>query len=268
MPTHPEVVTLDPSNPDDMARLGRAATNADKDDCPRDADFGINVFRLLTAPPAPEEPPLYTVVHVPSLNQWQRWTRLDQPTGRNWVDNRADWSSWPEVCALGTPEVLEPESVKALREQHDTSVTALRNERDDYRHGRDLEARRHDEQRARAEKAEAKVQRVREAWRTWPQMTRSHDESNAEMRRLWGLLRDALTTPPATEDEPAEPAPVEVTEPEPNTRLIDAIGHKWHRTEGCRRWHNDSVRRSECLTWDDLREHHGPLTLVETGGQS
>lgn len=52
-------------------------------------------------------------------------------------------------------------------------------------------------------------------------------------------------------------------EPEPNTRLVDAIGHKWHRTEGCRRWHNDSVRRSECLTWVDLREHHGPLTMAD-----
>ena len=203
---------------------------------------------LAPATPLPEEPPLYTVVHVPSLNQWQRWTRLDQPTGRNWVDNRADWSSWEQVCALGTPEVLEPDSVKALREQ----VTNLAAE------GVVAEAER-DEARATVDKVRQFATACREQYEASDYSESISLDQVADS--LEGLLKLA-------EDEPAEPAPVEVTEPEPNTRLIDAIGHKWHRTEGCRRWHNDSVRRSECLTWDDLRKHHGPLTLVETGGQS
>jgi hypothetical protein len=229
MPTHPEVVTLDPNDPDDMARLGRAATNADKDDCPRDADFGINVFRLLAAPP---EPPTWTVVRVNA----EVFLRHDLPGASRWymADLRIDSSrTWPEVCALGIPEVLEPEAVKALREQvtnlaaegvvaeaeRDEARAAVRKMQDHHGecicitagpalegpdeycpwHGRpwDDMLEHYDRMVTEARATVARVETIRDRWAT---------SENAHA--LWCEINDALKWR-ATEDEPAEPAPVE-----------------------------------------------------------
>ena len=220
----------------------------------------------LTPVPLPEEPPLYTVVHVPSLNQWQRWTRLDQPTGRNWVDNRADWSSWEQVCALGTPEVLEPDSVKALREQ---LRRARFHEQNNYSNMRNAEEK---VQQAETERNAALsiLADVEERARAWAEKDAEpvDDRGLAILSTINRLGREILHLLDATEDEPAEPAPVEVTEePKPNGRVRTPNGDVWRRLEGCRDWHNDTFPRGECESWGQLRER-GPLTLVETGGQS
>ncbi|HEY9264595.1 MAG TPA: hypothetical protein VIQ11_08340, partial [Mycobacterium sp.] len=82
---------------------------------------------------------------------------------------------------------------------------------------------------------------------------------------------------PATEDEPTEPAPVEVTEEptDPNVVVRDNAGTAWERRrartmpeffywyDGQRAWDT-----SDGHSWDGLLKRHGPLTLVETGGQS
>ena len=211
---------------------------------------------LAPATPLPEEPPLYTVVHVPSLNQWQRWTRLDQPTGRNWVDNRADWSSWEQVCALGTPEVLEPDSVKALREQ----VTNLAAE------GVVAEAER-DEARATVDKVRQFATACREQYEASDYSESISLDQVADS--LEGLLRLA-------EDEPAEPAPVEelaewerallaeVTEEPPvGSEVTDRDDDVWERRSDGWRLAGGKIR----YEWTDVEEFR-PLTLVETGGQS
>ncbi|HEY9411145.1 MAG TPA: hypothetical protein VIP77_16315 [Jiangellaceae bacterium] len=208
----------------------------------------------LTPVPLPEEPPLYTVVHVPSLNQWQRWTRLDQPTGRNWVDNRAAWYSWEQVCALGTPEVLEPDSVKALRER----LARIDAEREEF--NVDVAY-------------SALSEQIKEL------ATLLDVDRTIEPERMLGGISGAVLAMRANERdlkaeldkanggydvEPAEPAPVEVTRPL-GSQWRDRNGEVWTmQPNGCLRldanrpyWNADHIERE-----------YGPLTLVETGGQS
>jgi hypothetical protein len=234
MSTHPEVVTLDPASNDDALRLAAAIRSVCDIDGRWDA---AEILQALAAESLPEEPPEHSVVRAGSFRLYR--DDID-PAGTPYrcvwfvmygPDYTAEWMTWPEVCALGTPEVLEPDSVKALRE----TVEFLANQRDRFRTALD-------QTRTQRDKARATVEALRGERVYFPE--------------------------PATEDEPAEPAPVEVTEePEPNGRVRTPNGDVWRRLEGCRDWHNDTFPRGECESWNQLRER-GPLTLVETGGQS
>ena len=228
----------------------------------------------LTPVPLPEEPPLCAVVHVPSLNQWQRWTRLNQPTGRNWVDNRAEWSSWEQVCALGTPEVLEPDSVKALRaELSDARERAGRYAADANLAESKVEQA--ETERNAALSILASVEDQANEWAT-ADYEPANDASAATLNATNRHGREILHLLAATEDEPAEPAepaPVEVTDPYVvGEKWRDRLGHVWRLAEDG--WHmfefsdGDLAFMEGPYTTDFLVSRNGPLALVETGGQS
>lgn len=70
-------------------------------------------------PPLPDEPPVWTVVKtVGKPGPGEGPITVHVRTKAAWVDLSGNRRKWPEVCSLdhqGQPEVLEPESVKALR---------------------------------------------------------------------------------------------------------------------------------------------------------
>ena len=115
MPTHPEVVTLDPNDAGLMGELWHAAKGT-----PR--EFTEHVRALVN--PLPEEPPAWTLVTTTRGIGSRVFYRVDNiAMDRPWRAIDGGWHTWPEVCEAaqedsgGTPEVLEPDSVKALREQ-------------------------------------------------------------------------------------------------------------------------------------------------------
>ena len=132
MPTHPEVVTLDPASNDDALRLAAAIRSVCDIDGRWDA---AEILQALAAPtPLPEQPPMWTIVEVPHsgtslvdqpYTPYSKWVRAyEDDEDASWVRlagsaKYAETRTWPEVCALGTPEVLEPDSVKALREGYE-----------------------------------------------------------------------------------------------------------------------------------------------------
>ena len=325
MSTHPEVVTLDPNDAEQMEQFLRRLMN--ERDLGLNAHSGLNftwenvtdALRAMTVPP-PEEPSLWSVAKVfnrlfvrgQSSDSEGRWFEVSPGQGMYAV-------AWPEVCALGTPEVLEPDSVKALR----TEVTNLAAE------GVVAEAER--------DEAQAAVRKMQDhhgecicntagpalegpdeycPWhgRPWDDMlehlnrmvtearetierVRAERDNFAAMAALDGTMNggalaayedavermDAALAPTVatlditnmafddtfTEDEPAEPAPVEVTEPAEGSSVVDCEGDTWVRSaaDGLWRWEG-LAEAPQARTFESLNHVYGPLTLVETGGQS
>ena len=238
MPTHPEVVTLDPNDAGLMGELWHAAKGTP-------SEFAEHVRALVN--PLPEEPSLWSVakagqrlfVRGQSSDSVGRWFEVSPGQGMYAV-------TWPEVCALGTPEVLEPDSVKALREGYE---------------------REHRLSLGFAERASKAADKAKEWEGKYDAMEARALKAEREVEEFIAIDIDRSA---ATENEPAEPAPVEVTE-EPtdrNARVRDEAGDVWHRVQGnpncftC--WTTDGILH---LHWDALRDRN-PLTLVETGGQS
>jgi hypothetical protein len=256
MSTHPEVVTLDPNDAEQMSALADAYYDALDYGSPAAAETAARAIRSMLPTPLPEEPPQWSAVRVASGSRVAfRMGVLS--SGRNWqVEGYGkEWRTWPEVCALGTPEVLEPESAKALREQ---LRRARFHEQNNYSNFTEAEKQR-DEARATVDKVRQFATACREQYEASDYSESISLDQVADS--LEGLLKLA-------EDEPAEPAPVEVTEePKPGTHLFDAAGIEWRRATGCERWHQIATP-GFCEYWLDLRTQRGPLTLVETGGQS
>jgi hypothetical protein len=121
----------DETHPAEKALTSFAAKMRDMADAMEKADQMIYERLILGIP---SEPPQWTAVRVESGSRVAfRMGVLS--SGRNWqVEGYGEeWRTWPEVCALGTPEVLEPETVKALRER----VEFLANQRDRFRTAHD-----------------------------------------------------------------------------------------------------------------------------------
>lgn len=279
MPTQPEVVTLDPNDAGLMGELWHAAKGT-----PR--EFTEHVRALVN--PLPPEPPLWTLVRLGNgrialredeESGWaDYWVHADVLPGSAKANSTA--MTWPEVCALGTPEVLEPDSVKALRER----LAITESERDGAREHRD-------QIRTRAERAEEVLfqaavtdpsEGVAHAFDVIHDRTQGLRDQ-VEQQRKRAEKVEALVSEfvpgaflkPATEDEPAEPAPVEVTEPPVGSKRRDMDGDIWTRIDE-RGWlwtHRKNGKPYKGLeAWEPdfatLEEQVGPLTLVETGGQS
>ena len=259
MPTHPEVVTLDPNDAEQMSALADAYYDALDYGSPAAAETAARAVRSMLTPPLPEQPPGRYAMVTAGPFAHSRYL-----VGGVWHGSDGKQRTWPEVCALGTPEVLEPDSVKALREQ----VTNLAAE------GVVAEAERDE---ARATVAEV------------VDFVKLYDPSDPQDTPPWALLNSIGRTvglgpvcspgakdyiAPATEDEPADPAPVEVDEEptDPNVRVKDDQGRVWRRVRGnanCPRcWTMVGPGSGLHRTWLTLLPDCGPLTLVETGGQS
>lgn len=80
---------------------------------------------LTPVTPLPEEPPAWTLVATSRNNPLRVFYRVEDRPGmrRPWRHVGGGWHTWAEVCDAaredsgGVPEVLESETVKALREQ-------------------------------------------------------------------------------------------------------------------------------------------------------
>ena len=285
MPTHPEVVTLDPNDAGLMGELWHAAKGT-----PR--EFAEHVRALVN--PLPPEPPLWTLVRLGNgrialredeESGWaDYWVHADVLPGSAKANSTA--MTWPEVCALGTPEVLEPDSVKALREQ----VERLKKQRDAERSAaKDAEERyeiAHQSFMASQGEVDTRNLQMQDMHRTLDSIQKQAKEW-AE-KDVSGALggealvvtnrhgREILHLLDATEDEPAEPAPVEelaewerallaeVTEEPPvGSEVTDRDDDVWERRSDGWRLAGGKIRHE----WTDVEEFR-PLTLVETGGQS
>lgn len=122
----PEVIELDPASNDDALRLAAAIRSVCDIDGRWDA---AEILQALATPPAlPEEPPAWTLVATSRNNPLRVFYRVEDHPGmrRPWRHVGGGWHTWAEVCDAaredsgGTPEVLEPEAVKALRGQVET----------------------------------------------------------------------------------------------------------------------------------------------------
>lgn len=243
--TTPEVVTLDPSNEGDMARLVEAFYNTDEMHAPTAMAKAV---RALSAPPLPEEPPAFTVVIVPHggsslvdqpYTPYSKWVRADgDPEDASWFRlagsaKYAESRTWPEVCALGTPEVLEPETVKALREQvaglRRTITTIERAQAKSEDRAKDFEERyeiAHQSFMASQGEVDTRnlqikdlietLESVRKQAKEWAaaDYEPANDASAATLNTTNRHGRELLHLLDATEDEPAEPSA---------TPLLDAV---------------------------------------------
>ena len=242
MPTHPEVVTLDPNDAEQVKRLmthyaGSPLTDNEVPDMQK-------ALRAMLTPPLPEEPAWWTIVR---LNH-KLWAIRDAITsangGGNWLTNTGERHTWPEVCALGTPEVLEPGSVKALREK----CTAANSR------GARMEI-----ERNAALSILADVEERAKEWAA-ADYEPANDASAATLNTTNRHGREILHILDATEDEPAEPAPVE------------APPFGWVNPENTQlRLNVDNDLR---VQWSAPMSDEEPVWLtlarpaVETGGQS
>jgi hypothetical protein len=190
MSTHPEVVTLDPHDADDVTRVENAL--ADTADIPWTDDRAVKFLRALAAPPLPKEPPEWTVVRAGDVVLVRQAPTARRASKYRWwrVGTEEVGRTWPEVCALGTPEVLEPDSVKALREQ----------------------VNRYDAWLERVGDALAEARGVRVHWSDLDTSVKALvDRAEKAEREVEEFIAIDIDRSATTEDEPAEPAPVEVT---------------------------------------------------------
>jgi hypothetical protein len=196
--------------------------------------------------------------------------------------------SWAVVCALGAPEVLEPESVKALRAE----LLVLREQvaKKAPEHDEDCEAEYEAGAHAwtpcgcwasRAE-AEGLVARAEKAEREVAEFIAIDEGApviSANFSDFAGnpIPATITVTRSGAEDERAEPAPVEVTEEPADLSLAvrGSGGTVWEQRRSRHMpdlffWY-DGQRAHDAgdgRSWSYLLAHHGPLTLVETGAKS
>ncbi len=310
----------DETHPAAKALTSFAAKMRDMADAMEKADRMI-YERLILGIPA--EPEVLTVVRLggkhpdfirDGYNNEHPWATL----GGNGFERR----TWAEVCRLGTPEVLEPESVKALRKSYEREhrlslgfaerASKAEDKAKEWEGKYDAMEVERDEARATVETRDLQMQdmhrtldSVQKRAKEWadadyePANDASAATLNTTNRHGREILHLLDATPavsasfsdfagnpiPATitvtrsgaEDEPAEPAPVEVTEEPADLSLAvrGSGGTVWEQRRSRHMpdlffWY-DGQRAHDAgdgRSWSYLLAHHGPLTLVETGAKS
>ena len=219
----------------------------------------------LTPVSLPEEPPKYGVAKTEGLVTLHHM-RLHDGTQmlKQYVDQMGNWRTWPEVCALGTPEVLEPDSVKALRAE----LSDARERAGRYADDANLAESKVEKAETERDAALSTLADVEERAKEWAEKDVSGALGGEALVVTNRHGREILDLLAATEDEPAEPAPVEVTaEPQDEgAQVKDCDDDVWERGKGGQ-WFRPASPIGFRHPWVTVLRYR-PLTLVETGGQS